>query len=390
MTTAEASALESIPADQQGSFSSFLKTLASFTGDLSSLTCPSFLLAPISLLEYSSFWADQPVLLTTIGNSDSAEERFYAAIKWFISSLNGSFSSRVPKGEWEKKPFNPILGEQFICSWDDGTHIVCEQVSHHPPVSGFFIENKDAGIIINGHDGQKTRFSGTQMLVDQVGYCTLKLTQRNETYLFTLPSLSVNGIWYAAPYVELYGTSYVQSSSGFYASIEYTTKGWISGELHHFKANVTHAELLPKATVIEGQWTGKSTLTKNGGSAEPFLDLTTMEKPTPKVAEIDQQGELESRRIWHKVAEALKAGDYMTASAEKSAIENEQRALRKERAEKNETWIPKHFNNKTGEAIFGDLREKILAQSDSKFVDTMGAESGWLYKDFETLAPSSN
>ena len=53
MTTAEASALESIPADQQGSFSSFLKTLASFTGDLSSLTCPSFLLAPISLLEYS-------------------------------------------------------------------------------------------------------------------------------------------------------------------------------------------------------------------------------------------------------------------------------------------------------------------------------------------------
>lgn len=53
MTTAEANALESIPADQQGSFSSFLKTLASFTGDLSSLTCPSFLLAPISLLEYS-------------------------------------------------------------------------------------------------------------------------------------------------------------------------------------------------------------------------------------------------------------------------------------------------------------------------------------------------
>lgn len=45
--------LDSVPVDQQGSFSSFLKTLASFTGDLSNLTCPSFLLAPISLLEYS-------------------------------------------------------------------------------------------------------------------------------------------------------------------------------------------------------------------------------------------------------------------------------------------------------------------------------------------------
>lgn len=135
--------------------------------------------------------------MSSVGKSDNAEERFYAAIKWFISSLNGSFSSRVPKGEWEKKPFNPILGEQFLCQWQDNTRIVCEQVSHHPPVSGFYIENKEAGVIVNGHDGQKTRFSGTQMLVDQIGYCTLKLTQRDETYLFTLPSVSVNGIWYA-------------------------------------------------------------------------------------------------------------------------------------------------------------------------------------------------
>jgi hypothetical protein len=91
------------------------------------------------------------------------------------------------------------LGEQFICGWNDNdTRIVCEQVSHHPPISGFYIENKNAGVTVNGHDGQKTRFSGTQMLVDQIGYCTLKLAHHSdETYLFTLPSVSVNGIWYA-------------------------------------------------------------------------------------------------------------------------------------------------------------------------------------------------
>ncbi|CAO0794709.1 unnamed protein product [Mucor circinelloides] len=376
--TSSDNTLESIPADQQGSFSSFLKTLASFTGDLSSLTCPSFLLAPISLLEYSSFWADQPGLLSAVGKSDNAEERFYAAIKWFISSLNGSFSSRVPKGEWEKKPFNPILGEQFLCKWDDNTRIVCEQVSHHPPVSGFYIENKEAGVIVNGHDGQKTRFSGTQMLVDQIGYCTLKLTERDETYLFTLPSVSVNGIWYAAPYVELYGTSFVQSTSGFSASIEYTTKGWISGEVHHFKASVTH-ESLSTPTVIEGQWTGKSTLTKNK-KTEDFLDLTTLEKPKPFVRPVEEQDELESRRIWQKVSDALKAGDYATASSEKSAIENQQRALRKERETSETKWVPKHFNSVNGEAIYGDLREKIIARADSKFIDTMG-EGGWMYKE---------
>ncbi|KAI8393862.1 uncharacterized protein BYT42DRAFT_552493 [Radiomyces spectabilis] len=374
--------LESIPVDQQGSFSSFLKTLASFTGDLSSLTCPSFLLAPISLLEYSAFWADQPSLLSAISSSESEEERFYAAVKWFISSLNGSFSSRVPKGEWEKKPFNPIIGEQFHCSWEDGTRIVCEQVSHHPPVSGFYIENQKAGVVVNGHDGQKTRFSGTQMLVDQIGYCTVKLTQLGETYLFTLPSLSVNGIWYAAPYVELYGTSYAQSSTGYHAAIEYSTKGWISGELHHFKASISH-ESLAGPTVIEGQWTGKSTITKYKQSPAPFLDIMALEKSEAIVKPIAEQNELESRRVWQKVSEALKAGDYPKASAEKSIIENEQRALRKERENNNESWEPQYFKAISGKEEYGDLREQILAKSDHKFVDTMGGEGGWVYRDLK-------
>ncbi|KAI7871834.1 hypothetical protein BDF14DRAFT_1718231 [Spinellus fusiger] len=378
MATAE-NHLESIPADQQGNFSSFLKTLASFTGDLSSLTCPSFLLAPISLLEYSAFWADQPSLLSAISTHTTPEDRFYAAIKWFISSLNGSFSSRVPKGEWEKKPFNPILGEQFFCSWDNGTTITCEQVSHHPPVSGFHIEHKQAGVVVDGHDGQKTRFSGTQMLVDQVGYCLVKLTQHDESYLFTLPSLSVNGIWYAAPYVELYGTSYVQSSSGFHAAIEYTTKGWISGELHHFKASVV-ADSLAGPTVIEGQWTAKSTITVHKGKAEPFLDLTHLPKPEPIVKTIEEQGALESRKVWQKVSDALRAGDYMTASTEKATIENQQRTERKERSLNSHEWEPKYFKSVPGEEAYGDLRQKILAKSDKKFVDTMG-EGGWLYRE---------
>ncbi|KAI8969052.1 hypothetical protein BDF20DRAFT_142295 [Mycotypha africana] len=377
--TSSDNTLESIPADQQGSFSSFLKTLASFTGDLSSLTCPSFLLAPISLLEYSSFWADQPGLLCNVSKPDNAEERFYAAVKWFISSLNGSFSSRVPKGEWEKKPFNPILGEQFHCQWEDKTRIVCEQVSHHPPVSGFYIENKEAGVIVNGHDGQKTRFSGTQMLVDQIGYCTLQLTERNETYLFTLPSVSVNGIWYAAPYVELYGTSFIHSTTGYFATIEYTTKGWISGEIHHFKASITHDTLLSTPTIIEGQWTGKSTISKNKNKAEPFLDLTKLEKPMPSVKPVEEQHELESRRVWKKVSEALKSGDYATASTEKTWIENQQRALRKERETKDEKWTPAHFASVEGEELYDNLREQIKAKAGSKFVDTMGM-GGWKFK----------
>ncbi|KAJ2023282.1 Oxysterol-binding protein 4 [Coemansia sp. S85] len=41
-----------VPAARSGDFVSFLKDVLSFTGDLSSMTCPSFLLNGISLLEY--------------------------------------------------------------------------------------------------------------------------------------------------------------------------------------------------------------------------------------------------------------------------------------------------------------------------------------------------
>lgn len=131
--------------------------------------------------------------------------------------------------------------------------------------------------------------------------------------------------------------------------------------------------------MIEGQWTGKSTMTKNK-KTEEFLDLTGMEKPVPVVKPIEEQNELESRRIWKKVSDALKAGDYATASTEKSLIENEQRALRKERATANQNWEPAHFTKVTGETIYGNLREKIIAKADSKFIDTMG-EGGWMFKE---------
>lgn len=131
-------------------------------------------------------------------------------------------------------------------------------------------------------------------------------------------------------------------------------------------------------TIIEGQWTGKSTLTKNK-KTEEFLDLTALARPSQKVKSVEEQGELESRRIWKKVSEALKVGDYATASAEKSSIENQQRTLRKEREQTSTKWEPSYFKAVEGHEIYGDLREKIIAKADAKFLDTMG-EGGWMFK----------
>lgn len=53
-------------------------------------------------------------------------ERMLAVTRWFMSTLWGSYASRCTNGLTEKKPYNPILGEQFYCDMGD-IKCVCEQ-----------------------------------------------------------------------------------------------------------------------------------------------------------------------------------------------------------------------------------------------------------------------
>lgn len=51
--TGQVNNVDKIPTEQKSAFYSFLQSLAYFTGDLSAVTCPAFLLEPVSLIEYS-------------------------------------------------------------------------------------------------------------------------------------------------------------------------------------------------------------------------------------------------------------------------------------------------------------------------------------------------
>ncbi|KAI9272574.1 hypothetical protein BY458DRAFT_435219 [Sporodiniella umbellata] len=308
-------------------------------------------------------------------------------VKWFISSLNASYARRVPKGEWEKKPYNPILGEQFKMHWNDlknsgETQVLCEQVSHHPPITGFRIKNDQHGMVLNGHTGQKTKFSSTSLICEQVGQCVLQLKNKNdETYMFSYPSVTVNGIWYAAPYVELTGTSYIQSSSGLYCTIEYTSRGWISGERNHFKCylrrNGNAKEYIYK---MEGQWSGKSTLTPyNSKQSQPFLDVAELTPATMEVEALEGQGEMESRKIWQKVSDAIRANDTQTAGAEKAKIENKQREEKAARTEAKQTWEPHYFHWVEEEPVVSALQRMLTSTVKNKY--TPATHGNWVAKE---------
>lgn len=136
-------------------------------------------------------------------------------------TFSGQFTAREQATGSEKKPLNAYLGEQFIGDWNGGeTHLVSEQVSHHPPVTAYVLENAKKGITWEGSCAQKVRplplspassghllgvylqtsFTGRAIYVKQVGHGLLRInlpkSKSSETYLITLPKLVIEGIFF--------------------------------------------------------------------------------------------------------------------------------------------------------------------------------------------------
>lgn len=111
----------------------FVKSIASFNGDLSSLTAPPFILGTISLTEFSSYWAEHPSVFVAPALEPNAEKRALLVLKWFLSTLKQQYCSRSDKLGSEKKPLNPFLGELYLGKWEDQagtTQLVSEQVRY--------------------------------------------------------------------------------------------------------------------------------------------------------------------------------------------------------------------------------------------------------------------
>ncbi|KAF9328154.1 Oxysterol binding protein [Podila minutissima] len=356
------------------------------------------------------YWGDHPELFASISKGETPEDRLLSATRWFISTLYGSYSSRSTTAGMERKPYNPILGEQYFAQWtgndEIGTTVLkAEQVSHHPPIMGFHLENKRAGVILEGHCGQKSRFAlpaGIDVL--QTGHAILTLPQFNETYLVTLPTLNIHGLITRKPAVELSGTTYIVSSVGQMATIKYSTRGYFSGEKNSFKAELMPLEGGDAFYTAQGVWSKVSTYTSANNPKKTFLffDSENDKGIAPEIKPTKEMGPLESHKLWAKVTHAINTKDYAMASKEKTQIEEAQRVLARTRKEKGETQADalKVFvlvdkdSDATGRA-FAALKERLIEAVGTKGLKEDENKPRWrstaqgVDKDIMTL-PTTN
>jgi len=274
----------------------------------------------------------------------------------------------------EKKPLNPFLGELFLGKWEDEagtTELISEQVSHHPPATAYSITNLDSGVHLEGFNAQKATFSRT-INIKQIGHAVLTLPSpdagKTEKYLITLPALHIEGLIFGAPFIELEGTSFITSSTGFTSKIDYSGKGWLSGKKNSVTASIypTNKEK-DVAYNITGVWTKSFEIhegsPKHNSSKTLVETYDASEHPTSKlvVAPIDKQHPLESRRAWKGVADGIAKGDMDLVSREKSAIEKAQRELRAKEKAEGRTWERRYFTDRQadGDAALESLGPNV-------------------------------
>lgn len=235
-------------------------------------------------------------------------------------------------------------------------------VSHHPPVTAYNLLNEKGGVNLEGHSGQKSSFSGRSITVRQVGHAVLRVPstdKKGETlYLITLPTLVIEGLIWGSPYIELSGVSHISSSSGYLATINYSGKGYFSGKAHTYKATVSPSS---KPThplyTIEGEWSGKSSF--KGSSPDGKKDATfwdaSVDREEISVKPVEEQGPMESRKVWEKTADGIRSQNYEAASKDKSRIENEQRQKRKDETSNGTPHQLEYFVHVDDDKEYADL-----------------------------------
>ncbi|CAO1635689.1 unnamed protein product [Parajaminaea phylloscopi] len=310
--------------------------------DLSKVTLPTFCLEPRSMLERITDFMSHPDLIFGTGQQEDPEQRFIAVARYYLSGWHIK-----PKGV--KKPYNPVLGEFFQCSYkyDNGTEgfYIAEQVSHHPPVSAYYYISPDNDLIIYGELKPKSKFLGNSAATLMGGENRVALLDRPEDgeYAVSMPNMYARGIMFGRMVLELGDHAKVANDANdISADIEFKTKGYFTGTYNAIAGRVTHSG--KHIGDISGKWSDEMDYknTKTGSTTELF-NARKATFATKSIRPESEQEEFESRRLWSKVTEGIKEKNLDKATEAKSAIEEAQRSRVREREEKGEVWKPRFF-----------------------------------------------
>ena len=219
----------------------------------SKVRLPACVLECWSLLESYADAFGRPELFNNITTGRTEMERLEKVTSFFLSQLKCMRAVSCVS-----KPYNPVHGELFICSWPEpqfgSVHFVAEQISHHPPVSSFYAECKEANISLTSTLFTKSGLMTSWLppflkaiTVDNVGQATISLDSHDEVYTMSYPTAVATGILGSSPRLLLTGGVSITCSS------------------HQGRVELTFEEESSVSGVVFGTKTGEQVATEGTG-----------------------------------------------------------------------------------------------------------------------------
>ncbi|XP_052798059.1 oxysterol-binding protein-related protein 8-like isoform X5 [Mya arenaria] len=314
--------------------------------DLSKVVLPTFILEPRSFLDKLSDYYYHCDILSEAVLQEDPYKRMKSVVKWYLSGFY-----KKPKGL--KKPYNPIIGETFRCYWDhpqtqSRTFYIAEQLSHHPPITGFYVTNRKDGFNISGSILAKSKFYGNSLSAILDGTAKLTFLKRGEDYYITMPYAHCKGILIGTLTMEMGGKVTISCpKTGYHCDLDFKLKPFLGiGEA----SNKIHGKIKMGGDTLaslDGHW-DRDIYIKDKTTGESSLFFS----PTPDIrakrlkrytVPIELQGDMESERMWKKVSDAVITQDMHAATQEKFVLEERQRQEAKERKAQLLTWVPRLF-----------------------------------------------
>jgi hypothetical protein len=247
-----------------------------------------------------------------------------------------------------RKPLNPVLGETSHCrsypntGEDDGAHdsvTACfgEQVSHHPPVSVYYAENKKHGVSVTGTTKVAANFLGTKVRVALDGTTRVELKKWGEVYTYSPPHALMHFFGFWSEYV---GDVVISCNAHNYKAVFAFKQKGLWGEPHRIEGHITDGE--KQIISFRGFWNKEVTFEDKRTKQTDVISspLTTGDECELEYPKLEDEDEWSSRKIWQHVKSSTGARD---AGRAKREVEEKQRRDRRLREERNEKWIPKYF-----------------------------------------------
>ncbi|WVQ98380.1 hypothetical protein IAU59_005503 [Kwoniella sp. CBS 9459] len=247
---------------------------------------------------------------------------------------------------------------------------LCEQVSHHPPISAYWYTCPEKGIEGYGMDQISAKVSGMSVKVGPGSSnqgIFIRIARegpgQGEEYQITHPSASVNGILKGSYYGTISDQIQVtcrggeKSQTKYRALIDYKDESWIGkprflldGVIYKYtvgnetEEGWTKPKQVPADKLvahIEGSWMKQIKYRLKGQKEwKTLLDLDLLALIPKDVRPIHEQDEHESRKLWDPVTQHLLSKNWGEATRQKQVIEQKQRdraAARKAKGEEHES-----------------------------------------------------